>query len=157
MVLKPRIVQELHAELVDQILELLLQISDDDGDVADPGFLKLPDLAFHHAFPEDLQEALRNVVGQRDKAGAEARRHDDRAVHAERLKIFPALLCDDAFRRVCQSPGGCIGQEGVYASQRHGEAPGQSALGDPGMLQKFSEQKSGTVHGLPPFKNIEIL
>ena len=151
--LEPWVVKQLHTEFVDQILKLFLQISDDEGDVGDPRFFQLTDLPFHHAFSEDFQKALRDVVGQGDKAGTEAGCHDHRAVHAERLQVGASRLCDRALCRVSQALCGSVGKERVDAPEGKRKTPGEGALGDLRMLQKFPKQKSGAVHAVPPFKN----
>ena len=76
-----RVVEKLHAELVDQILELLLQISHDDGDIRDARFMQLLDLPLDHALAVDLKKSLRRLEGQRYKSGPESRREDHGAVH----------------------------------------------------------------------------
>ena len=76
-----RVVEKLHAELVDQILELLLQISHNDGDIRDARFMQLLDLPLDHTLAVDLKKSLRRLEGQRYKSGPKSRREDHGAVH----------------------------------------------------------------------------
>ena len=76
-----RVIEKLDTEFVDQILELLLQISHDDGDIRDARFMQLLDLPLDHTLAVDLKKSLRRLEGQRYKSGPESRREDHGAVH----------------------------------------------------------------------------
>ena len=87
-----RIIKQLDAVLVDEVIKLFLQISDNDGNIHDAGLMELADLPLDHPLPENLQQPLGRFKGQRNKAGAEARRQDHRAVHPVFLEQLHALL-----------------------------------------------------------------
>ena len=78
---KFRIIEKLHAIEIDEILELLFQVSYDDGNLFDSHFMKLLNLSFNHPLRKDFQESLRTLIGQRHKAGTETGGKDKRAVH----------------------------------------------------------------------------
>ena len=77
-----RVVEELDIIFINQIVEFFLQIADYDGDIIDAGFMELLNLALNHALAEYLEKSLRSLVGERDKAGAEACGNNDSIVDA---------------------------------------------------------------------------
>ena len=87
-----RIVQKLDAELVDQVFELLFQISHGNGYVVDPRLVELTDLPLNHPLPKDLQKPFGRLKRERDKPGAKARRCDQSAVHLVRSQALSAAF-----------------------------------------------------------------
>ena len=83
---------QVHAVLVDQVLELLFHEADHHSDICDPDLLELFDAPLDQALSVDFYEALgrREVDGHH--AHAKARREDDRVPRSSAPDLLSPLL-----------------------------------------------------------------
>ena len=82
---------QLHAVFVDEIFELFLHEADHDIDLADPGFVELPDLALDQGLAADLEKRFGRLQVDRDHAHAKACGQNDGAAGPCALAQFLCL------------------------------------------------------------------
>ena len=83
---------DIDAEKLLKIEEVLLLVTNDDGNVIDASFLELANLTLDEDLIADAQETLWLFVGDRSKARREAGRENDRVIDSIRLERCVALL-----------------------------------------------------------------
>ena len=141
---------DLHAEKVFQIEELLFLEPNDYRDVVDARLLELADLALDEDLTANFEHAFRAFVRKRRHARRESRRHDDGVAHLIRGKLV------FAFRRKCPTlDKAAIAKRfnnRVHRAERHAALRGNRALrGRRRLLQSehHIEFRAGKHRGCP--------
>ena len=80
-----RVVEQLYIVFINQVFKFLLQITNDNGDVANPHFMQLTDLPLDHPLPKHFQKSLRRLESKRYKPGTESSGDNHRPVYLKRL------------------------------------------------------------------------
>ena len=119
---------DLHAELLGQVEEVLLLVADDDRHVRDAGLVQLADLSLDQDLPAHAQHPFGALVGDRREALGQAGRHDDGVAHPVGFQGRPARLGQVALLNVAGRLA--LAHGGVDPPQGHAGGLLDLALGE---------------------------
>ena len=119
---------DLHAELLGQVEEVLLLVAHDDRHVLDAGLVQLADLPLDQDLVAHAQHALGALVGNRGEALGQPRSHDDGVVHPVGLQGGSARLGQVALQDVTGRLA--LADDGVDPPQGHACGFLDPALGE---------------------------